>query len=1224
MNKKLVALMAVLIMTISVASYSFASYYWETTGNNLIYNPDLTNSVGSWYQQLVGIFVHVPDEGHNAPGCGLVTGRTAINQQVYQPLSLEEDVTYVASAWVKLKNPEDEEKGTITLVTSNAVIINEYPRSVSASASEWKELCVTIVADNPQKKVNVGLANFTDVNIEFYIDDVSVKKVDTSKLYPASITLNGATAAVVPKNGVNEVRLRCSALNQYGGSEGMHDIGDSLRWYVEGEYDGVWVNKNGVLQVETVANPGKIKVIAEADSPNGKITASREIEILPAVEFSDEGNLFCNGNFENIGMGEWQGDNLKVLSEKAYDGEFAAFMPNGGSAGQAIYLKPGKKYLITAMVNVYDVDNEFYFSTDNPDISVVGKNLSASDNEWHRAFSVLDTEKLNENAKVIVSIISKNPSEYYTDSFFVAEMREEFGEFNAEFTYTYNEKEEANLKNGELLVRAKLSNGTGIKNVIVAAALYNSDNSVEDISITSGISLNEFETKTVALDKKFNITDCTNQSVKLFVWKNNFTPDKNIRKLNCSDEIVMHIYKNKVPDSEKNIFSTIAGATAKINQLKNSNIPYPKDGITIILHEGIYQNERMLFLDENWRKEGDRPLKIKAADGENVLITGDKNIEGAAFMPANDAEKARLVVPEAREHLVKIDLKAQGIKDFGTLSLPGTYQLDVFKTIPTMPELIINGKVMNIARYPNHGYMLVTKVINSGADAESWTDEEKKNPTDEMLKDGFIIAPEDERFKNWTNAKDAVMYGYWHLTWVDQAIPIAEINTGEGTITGKYPTTRGIKDNGYFYTYNLMEEIDSPGEYYIDRDEGILYLYPPENTDLKNAEISVTQVTAPLIWFRSTYDFVIEGISFENTRGTAIMFEGGTQGNRNIVFRNCNFKNLGGKTNQMNGKNNNVGFENCTFTDVNGGVSITGGDFNNLAPGECFVENCSFDNFSRITETYNPAISIYGVGNIARYNTIRNAPHSAIGFYGNDHVIEYNDISDVLTEGSDMAAIYAGKSWKSRGTKIRNNYIHDIKSNISENKEFFGSRTGIYGVYFDDMLCGVEVSGNTFADFGGYGVLINGGRDNIVKNNLFVNTAGSLYVTAIGTEPGKDMSVHYNDLNIVKNNYNTQVWYRRYPELYSIENNEPLLPVDNVFTNNLLVNSGYINIDRAAKPYLLNKDNLTFNVDEATSVGFYDYGNKDYRIDKDAAVFEKIKGFYQLSQDKSGIRRKLQ
>lgn len=150
MNKKLVALMAVLIMTISVASYSFASYYWETTGNNLIYNPDLTNSVGSWYQQLVGIFVHVPDEGHNAPGCGLVTGRTAINQQVYQPLSLEEDVTYVASAWVKLKNPEDEEKGTITLVTSNAVIINEYPRSVSASASVWKELCVTIVADNPQ------------------------------------------------------------------------------------------------------------------------------------------------------------------------------------------------------------------------------------------------------------------------------------------------------------------------------------------------------------------------------------------------------------------------------------------------------------------------------------------------------------------------------------------------------------------------------------------------------------------------------------------------------------------------------------------------------------------------------------------------------------------------------------------------------------------------------------------------------------------------------------------------------------------------------------------------------------------------------------------------------------------------------------------------------------------------------------------------------------------
>lgn len=1224
MIKKSVALIIAFIMIMSVSSHSFASYYWETTGNNLIYNPDLTSSVKNWYQQLLGIFVHVPDEGHNAPGCGLVTGRTAVNQQVYQPLKLEEDVTYVVSAWVKLKSAEDEEKGTITLVTSNATIVTDYQRSVKASASEWKELCITIVAENAQKNVNVGLANFTDVKIEFYIDDVSVKKVDTSKLYPAAITLNSATAVSVPQNGVNEVRLRCSALNQHGGSEGMHDIGDSLRWRLENDNEGVFVSQDGVLTVETVARPGRVKVIAETDSEDVTISASREIEILPMAQSSDAGNLFSNGDFESIGNVEWDGDNIKFLSEKSYDGEFSARVQNGGSIGQYIYLKPDRKYLATAMVNASESGNEFQFVTDTSDVNIDCKKVLAEDNAWNRVFAVLDTEKLTENTKTFVSLSSKETSEYYADSFFLSEMRDEFGEYDIEFSYVYDGKEETNLKNGELLVRAKLSNGVGSKNVIIAAALYSGKNNIDDICIASNISLDEFETKTVNLEKKFNVTDCANQSIKLFIWKNEIVPDKNTKKLSGSDEIILHVYKNRTADSENNIFSTIAGATGKISQMKRENAPYPKDGITIILHEGTYQNERMLFLDEAWRKEGDKPLKIKAADGEKVLITGDKNIEGKAFTSPSEDEKARLTDIDAREHLVKIDLKAQGITDFGALSLPGTYQLDVFKNIPTMPELVINGKVMNIARYPNNGYMSVNKVIHSGADAEKWTDEEKNNPSEESLNDGFIIAPKDDRFKNWTNAKDAVMYGYWHLTWVDQAIPIAEINTEEGTITGKYPTTRGIKNNGYFYTYNLLEEIDSPGEYYIDREEGILYLYPPENTDLKNAEISITQVTAPLIWFRSTHDFIVEGISFENTRGSAIMHEGGVQGNKNIVFENCSFKNIGGKTNQMNGKNTNIGFRNCTFTDVNGGVSITGGDFKNLTPGECFVENCSFDNFSRITETYNPAISIYGVGNIVRYNTIRNAPHSAIGFYGNDHIIEYNDISDVLTEGSDMAAIYAGKSWKSRGTKIINNYIHDIKSNISENKEFFGSRTGIYGVYFDDMLCGVEVSGNIFADFGGYGVLINGGRDNIVKNNVFVNTVGSLYVTAIGIEPGKDMSIHYNDLNTVRNNYDTQIWYRRYPELYSIENNEPLLPVDNVFTKNLLVNSGYINIDKAAKPYLLNKDNLSYTSGEASSVGFYDYANKDYRIDKDAELFEQLKGFYQISQEKTGIRRKLQ
>ena len=137
---------------------------------------------------------------------------------------------------------------------------------------------------------------------------------------------------------------------------------------------------------------------------------------------------------------------------------------------------------------------------------------------------------------------------------------------------------------------------------------------------------------------------------------------------------------------------------------------------------------------------------------------------------------------------------------------------------------------------------------------------------------------------------------------------------------------------------------------------------------------------------------------------------------------------------------------------------------------------------------------------------------------------------------------------------------------------------------------------------------------------IFVNTFGSLYVTSIGTETGKDMTIHNNDLYTIRTKYDNDLWYRRYPEVYCISDNEPLKPVDNMFTENLLVNSGYQNIDVIAKSVLYNKNNISYDKDEAENAGFYDYVNKDYRLMDNAEVFEKIKGFYHPSQDITGVR----
>ncbi len=1228
MIKRIISLLTAIIMVFSVSSVLAAEFDWDTItiGDNLIENGNFKNVSSGWYGPLrYDSSVSHDDLG----GAGFVTGRSSIIDQVYWPnIGLEDNKTYIVSAWVKLKNVTDNENATISLLIDKAKVIQHYVKDVTGSSSEWKQLCATVTKETG-KNLQVGFTSYTNKDIEFYIDDVSVKEIDTSNLYANEIILKGATAVNVPQSGVNKVHLRGTVLNQHSTNEGMSDFEKNLVWSLDSPATGVSIDSNGILTVEPIASTGKVTVWAKYSEI---VSEPIEIEIRPAL-YKEEGNLFANGDFESVGLGDWIG-NVKILSEKAADGGFSAFVEDGEKCGQYIYLKPGKKYLVTAMVNADNIANQFTLTADNQNVRVSGTTVTTENNEWHRISALLDTTALENTEKVLISVGGNSQADYYADSFFLAEMREEFKECGVDISYIYGTEEKKNLINGELTVKAELTNGAGARNLIVAAALYKDKDAkqLEDVSVQS-VALAECEAKSVELTKKLNITDSSKQIVKVYVWNNNLSPVNEAEEFDLSDEIIMHVYPNGTKNDANNIFTTIGDAINKINQLKSSGVPYPNDGITIILHEGVYNRTATLYflqsegwMNKSWRPEESKPVTFKAAEGEDVSISGAKPVT-PNFTPATQEEKNRLVDVAARDHLVKIDLKAQGLEGFGEYTLPGSFQLTPFvKTATTnayMPELIINGKVMQLSRYPNKGdnNILVDKIIHLGSDVESWTDAQKNNPPANLLNDGFVIQPTNKRFLNWTKAENAIMYGYWGYSWADQAIPISEINEENGTIISKYPSTYKLSENGYFYVYNLLEEIDQPGEYYIDKN-GVLYLYPPESTNINSSEIFLTQLDDPLIWFRDAHNIVFDGITFENTRGTVLFLEGGTYGVKNIVFKNCTFKNSGGRVCEPTGKMSGNGFLNCDFKDVNGGIGLLGGNLEDLTPGNNFVENCTFDNFSRIKETYNHAISFDGVGNRAIHNTITNAPHSAIGFNGCDHIIEHNDISNVLQQGGDMAAIYVGRSWISRGNKVRYNYIHDIKSDISSD-EFYGqNRVNIYGIYLDDLYSGLEVTGNVFANIGhgGYAVMINGGRDNIVKNNAIINTYGSLYMTSIGLQKSDaDKALYEAQLNKVKNTYVSKNYYDRFPELYSIMDNEPWKPVDNIFADNLMVNSGYTNISDDSKEVLITSGNQEYTQAQAGNVGFADYENKDYTLNINSEVFDNIKGFYQLTPQKAGV-----
>jgi hypothetical protein len=93
------------------------------------------------------------------------------------------------------------------------------------------------------------------------------------------------------------------------------------------------------------------------------------------------------------------------------------------------------------------------------------------------------------------------------------------------------------------------------------------------------------------------------------------------------------------------------------------------------------------------------------------------------------------------------------------------------------------------------------------------------------------------------------VHGFFGQNWFDERRAIESVDQEAKTITLATPTNYAFKRGQRFYYYNVIDELDSAGEYLIDRDDGVLYFYPPSaiasNTDavlsvLNSALIAIT------------------------------------------------------------------------------------------------------------------------------------------------------------------------------------------------------------------------------------------------------------------------------------------------------------------------------------------------------------------------------------------------
>jgi hypothetical protein len=562
------------------------------------------------------------------------------------------------------------------------------------------------------------------------------------------------------------------------------------------------------------------------------------------------------------------------------------------------------------------------------------------------------------------------------------------------------------------------------------------------------------------------------------------------------------------PGSSEKPFKTLEAARDAVRRAKGT------EGATVILKAGRYFRTETFELDQRDSGTQTHPVIYRAQTKGSVFIDGGRVLDASACQRVRDADIRERFVSEARDKILQIDLRSFGITDYGTLGPRGFRRA----YIPAPLELFINGQAQDIARWPNKGqpYIPVGKVLDPGS---------------EPRKGDYNLRPAIfeygvERPRRWTKATDVYISGFFRYGFADDTIKLAKINTEKGTFTTTLPHLYGFREGklSKWFALNLIEEIDVPGEYCVDKKTGILYFYPP--CDMKNALIQVSLMTEPLVALENASYLHFENITFEDSRGTGFYIERGT-GN---LVAGCTLRNLGILAVQIGkgiapfpyGQQDGCGFQasgetgtpvsrkmgswheyiyrftawnrqagtehgvlSCDIHDIGaGGISLGGGDRKTLTPARNFVRNCDICRVNRLDRTYKAPVNIDGVGNLVQHNHIHDCEGMAIYLHGNDHTIEYNEIDHVLTDTSDQGALYMGRDPSECGNLFRYNFFHDITNphpGGHSNSAFF----------FDDCSTyGGTIYGNVFYNVGSAGVIrYNGGGEVAVVNNIAINTS---------------------------------------------------------------------------------------------------------------------------------------
>ena len=556
--------------------------------------------------------------------------------------------------------------------------------------------------------------------------------------------------------------------------------------------------------------------------------------------------------------------------------------------------------------------------------------------------------------------------------------------------------------------------------------------------------------------------------------------------------------------------TTLEAARDEVRGISKSGL----NGIDIVLAAGEYVLSETFTLTAEDAGTKACPVRYIGEDGATVI--GGVALTAKDFTSAT-GDAVQYFAEDVKANIVQYDLKQLGItaediqQDFASRHYNGV-----------AVRLFSNGEMQTVARYPNEGEDQIIiqygECIHEDGRERDWIDVMTVGVSDEVI----------ERIRSWHTFEGAFISGYTDFLWRISNTYVTGVSEDKPEFYCPFPGTGTPRAGLEFYMYNIPEELDTPGEYYIDRD-AILYYYPTEDFD--TATLSVPIVDA--IFDITDADYTtLENLIIETSARNGINAKAD-----NITIYDCVIRGMVRSAIDIEGYNNTV--SSCHIYDTGDtGTTMTGGDEATLTNGNNLFTNNYCHDFGLLSRGYSGALTLTGCGNTASHNEVFNGEHVGIHWYGTRNVLEYNYIHDVCQLVDDMGAIYGG-GVNMIDCTARYNYIQNVGLPLGHHLLKLDDYIycGTHAVYWDMYNGFNNTYGNICENIRGAGVAMGNSGHMYICDNLFISCKYTVtgicgvYHDAFFGDPARHSGVTLNGYM-----YN-DTWKENYPEISEIITN---------------------------------------------------------------------------------------